>query len=178
MSPDSTIKCKKCGSAERYKNGQCAPCRREYSRNWQVSNPEKHRENNRKWYHANSDKYRKWARANPEKCREYRRKWAYANPEKIRINIHRRRVHKLGNKSESYDFKAICAHYDNCCVKCGEKKPLTIDHIQPISKGGSNITSNIQPLCGRCNSIKGTKIIDYRPDAGPLRWIQNKLFGG
>jgi 5-methylcytosine-specific restriction endonuclease McrA len=34
---------------------------------------------------------------------------------------------------------------------CGEAKPLTVDHVVPVSKGGSNDISNIQPLCLECN---------------------------
>ena len=51
---------------------------------------------------------------------------------------------------------------DDCCLICGTKEKLTIDHIKPISKGGSNKIENLQTLCASCNSNKGSKDCDYR----------------
>jgi 5-methylcytosine-specific restriction endonuclease McrA len=62
------------------------------------------------------------------------------------------------------EFKALCEEYGNACLRCGDKDaPLTPDHVIPLTLGGSNWISNIQPLCRRCNSRKNIKIIDYRP---------------
>lgn len=41
--------------------------------------------------------------------------------------------------------------------------PLTIDHIYPKSKGGSNEMSNLQPMCFICNNKKGNTIHENLP---------------
>ena len=45
------------------------------------------------------------------------------------------------------------------CVYCGSDENLTIDHIHPVSKGGSNNVKNLQILCRDCNNEKADKII-------------------
>lgn len=63
--------------------------------------------------------------------------------------------------------------YGNKCLCCGleeSKLPelgrvLAVDHVIPLSKGGSNGIENLQPLChgtGGCNNKKRDKAIDYR----------------
>ena len=43
------------------------------------------------------------------------------------------------------------------CARCktsGHDTVLTVDHIEPISKGGRNDIGNLQPLCRTCNTTK------------------------
>lgn len=57
------------------------------------------------------------------------------------------------------------------CLACGNHDAkLCIDHVVPLSRGGTNEISNIQPLCRSCNSKKHAKHIDYRTGAD-VEWL-------
>jgi hypothetical protein len=45
------------------------------------------------------------------------------------------------------------------CLRCESTHDLTIDHIFPVSKGGSNRERNLRCLCRSCNSSKGARIL-------------------
>jgi len=65
------------------------------------------------------------------------------------------------------EWEILKTQYNFTCPSCGLKEPkikLTEDHIVALSRGGSNNIENIQPLCGRCNSSKQTRIIQYNKD--------------
>jgi hypothetical protein len=57
-------------------------------------------------------------------------------------------------------FNELMYKYNFKCVCCGSKENLSIDHIKPVSKGGTDIISNLQILCKPCNSRKGAKYED------------------
>jgi len=55
--------------------------------------------------------------------------------------------------------KAMLARGDKpVCVYCGSKERISIDHIQPMIRGGTNDLSNLQFLCRSCNSRKKDKV--------------------
>jgi len=58
-------------------------------------------------------------------------------------------------KQTCYEGKYHCG---GNCNKLFFKEELTVDHIDPWSKGGRTVLSNAQLLCRVCNSKKGNKI--------------------
>lgn len=60
--------------------------------------------------------------------------------------------------------KRILERDNYTCQQCGNsvyKEPnllLEIDHIIPVSKGGTSEPQNLQTLCWRCNRSKSDKL--------------------
>jgi hypothetical protein len=62
--------------------------------------------------------------------------------------------------AEWYIVKAIVlARDNNTCAYCGATNRLHIDHVIPISRGGSNAFDNLATSCGPCNQSKGPKLL-------------------
>lgn len=49
----------------------------------------------------------------------------------------------------------VLRKYKNKCSNCGVVDDLTINHIKPLSRGGTNDLDNLKTLCRACNSKKG-----------------------
>jgi 5-methylcytosine-specific restriction endonuclease McrA len=107
---------------------------------------------------------RRWRHRHPEDHRRCNAEWRRRNKDKVNF-MNRRREHLIRGAAGylTYEeWQEIKARFNYTCPQCGKKEPeikLTIDHITPISKGGTNNKENIQPLCSRCNSAKWSKII-------------------
>lgn len=43
------------------------------------------------------------------------------------------------------------------CVYCGSSEKVTIDHVLPQSRGGTNDPNNLVTACSSCNFKKGDK---------------------
>jgi 5-methylcytosine-specific restriction endonuclease McrA len=77
----------------------------------------------------------------------------------------RRRALAFGYEGEHFtleEWLALVDFYGGRCLRCSTREKLSVDHIVPLSLGGSNDIDNIQPLCEGCNGEKGLDSTDYR----------------
>lgn len=66
-------------------------------------------------------------------------------------------------KNIRYSRRNVFQRDNGICQYCGEKPPkdqLTIDHVQPRSKGGNNSWTNVVTCCIECNAEKGDKTLE------------------
>lgn len=73
-----------------------------------------------------------------------------------------RRLSSLGGNREAYEYATILLK--DPCSYCGQKFTedyMSVDHIIPISTGGSNESNNLTAACRRCNSSKNNRSLLY-----------------
>ena len=58
--------------------------------------------------------------------------------------------------------RTLIRRYGPFCARCGRTAGLTIDHVIPVSRGGTHRLSNLQLLCEDCNADKSNRL-----DAAP-----------
>ena len=140
----------------------------DYSRQYYVKHREKLKEYDREYGKQYRAKHHEEARERGARWRDkhpdYHHQYRIDNANKYRVHTANRKALSMAAEGTFTDeqFAELCEQYDNRCLCCGKVKKLTVDHIVPLSKGGSNDISNVQPVCGPCNSKKHTETIDYR----------------
>lgn len=148
---------------------------------WRDKNPEKVKESSRKSYYKNISKTRLKARErylknresilesdrqyrlrNLEKRREMTRRWRRENPEKARVSTRNKKAMRRGaeGKHNKYHIAQLHILQNGLCNYCkiDLSKGCHVDHIMPLSRGGSNWPENLQLLCPPCNMQKHNKI--------------------
>lgn len=169
--------CSKCGEtkplSEFYlKNGKprdsrCKECKRAEQREYYQEHPEEGKENSRRWRKENPERaaelHREWMKEHKEeyagKHREYSRQWRLRNPQSV-LKRWVVRILRLIQSEEHFtdeEWQELFRESGSRCAICGSTKNLTVDHIIPLSKGGSDTIDNIQILCRKHNSQKKDK---------------------
>ena len=126
---------------------------------WLVSHRKQHKEEyrirNKIWYERTKNER---AVKERERKREYKR----LHPEKRRQDEQRRRAllsTVIVEKSETIGARLLLCPQK--CYWCGKRlygRKWHMDHVIPLSKGGSHVSSNLVKSCESCNTSKGGKL--------------------
>jgi 5-methylcytosine-specific restriction endonuclease McrA len=142
--------------------------KRAYLAEWYQKNRGSVREKTRAKYFADPEpfkaKARAWYIANTARVREANKAWKKNNPDKARaianrsVHVRRARKAKAFGEYTQAEWRSIVKRQKGRCAKCSIKAKLTVDHIIPLSGGGTNAAFNIQGLCLKCNLSKGSRV--------------------
>lgn len=144
---------------------------------WNAENPDRHKEHVRKFHSENrqllNDRRTEKRRSDPEtanqKIRAYRstrrehfsetsREWRMRNPELVRVIDRNKKIRRKGaeGKHTIADIERLLNAQRYKCAECQKsvEDDYHVDHIYPLSKGGTNWPSNLQILCPACNMEK------------------------
>jgi len=161
---DFDLICFQCGSV--FVKGICKKCyNREYGREYNQNNRESISARGREYYQNNREsiiaRSREYRRANRESTSARLRAHQKANPELYQAAAARRRVRietgmSAEDRSASVEWRRFLKHCP--CFYCGEFAEVThVDHMLPLSRGGTDHWHNLQQSCQKCNLSKGTK---------------------
>lgn len=120
----------------------------QYDKKYRERQGEARRADKRAYYHDRGGKQtaQKWYKANYELAKAH-----------AKTSEYKRRSLTAGKISaaELVQWKRNQPHF---CVYCGKTgADFTIDHIEPLSKGGKHATENLVYACRSCNSSKQNK---------------------
>jgi len=147
----------------------------EQRRKYYQNNREKEQEYKQKYYQNNCKKLReynrKWTENNPGYYSQKYQEWAKNNPGKVRLYARNRRA-RLACSIGSHTLEELqirLQNQHNKCFYCGcdLDDKYHVDHLVPLSRGGSNWIENLVIACASCNSSKKDKL--------PVTFIANLL---
>lgn len=154
------------------------------NRAWPKANPERMREHrrrevesgwraelNRAWREKNLERSlenaRRYRAANRERLRELGRAQYAADPSKFIEKAARRRALIAGADAERVNLDAL---WTGACGICGDPldrdlthpdpRSKSIDHIVPLSRGGTHVAANLQWAHLFCNVAKGARLLN------------------
>lgn len=131
--------------AERYRSYW-----RKAGRKYRRSHPERYRALRQKYRSKNVDRRRAWDR---DRSKEWRRN----NPEKKAAQAAVDKARRRGAPGKGInreEWQGIVAAALGLCAYCNQRRKLTLDHIDPLARGGLHEPENAAAACNECNTRK------------------------
>lgn len=139
---------------------------------YKLRHPDRVKASKERWRKANPDRHaahsKAWRDRNPEKAKETDAKYARNNPDKVYLKTKKRRAIKKLVEHSPYSRAEIVNKFEGICQLCfipidlslppRHPMSLSLDHIIPLSLGGSDAEHNLAPAHYGCNSSKGNRI--------------------
>lgn len=155
--------CIRCGY--KFEGRRCNACAIAYSTKYQKAHPDKARVHSAKYYAANTVKCNAAGRlhyaANTDKYKLLCAVWKINNRDATRVHCQNYQAKKRlngGELSKDLADKLFKLQRGKCpCCKLPLGDDYHLDHILPVSAGGSNTDNNIQLLRKQCNLQKWKK---------------------
>jgi len=156
---------------------QCKPCRNGFMQNYYLDAGEDRRAYMRNRRTSQPDIVRALDLARYERDKDKRIALATEA-----VHIRRARMMDAQYDKGITDIALRKIHGDNCCYcgvlmdfvrgKRGSIKPerATVEHILPISKGGTHTWGNTTLACHRCNTSKNAKTVDEWGNGNVANW--------
>jgi 5-methylcytosine-specific restriction endonuclease McrA len=154
-------------------SGKCKICHGECQAKYRQKNAEKYASLARVWRANNPEKTRIiQANANARNGKARKKKYLSTpnGAAKQRFYNKLRRCNRL-KATTPESFKVTAQWFEkqktlqnHRCAYCKKEKPLTVEHMLPITRGGKHICENIVAVCKSCNSSKHNKtLLEWKP---------------
>lgn len=144
-----------------------------YTKHWRKANSDKIKAQRKNYRKTNPEKVRTqrkaYCEANPEKEKARHKAWVKANPDKKRNRNRKSRALKVKAPYEHINEKVVYLRDGWICQICHKRvnkrfkgrHPLaaSLDHIIPLSRGGTHTYDNVQLAHLSCNLRKHNNVL-------------------
>lgn len=155
--------CKTCGAARSFAEfsphracvggvrSECKVCSARYTSRWRSENPERNNAAVARWHANHPERVReigtRWRRANGQRLREYRqRRCAIVRGAAI-----------AGRAIQRVDIWKRDGGKCHICGKACDPRNWHLDHLIPVSRGGTHTEDNVAVSHPRCNQSRGAR---------------------
>lgn len=134
------------------------------SKKWKKENPEKVKKIERRRRERNveyeRERKREYYQKNKEKMSIWQKHYRKENSEQYSKYRRNRTARKKNASGDGVMLSELIQTHGSSCYLCNKNSATDIEHLIPLSRGGTNHVDNLRPACRSCNSKKGTKTLE------------------